>query len=134
MIAPDPYSGMKPNQSYIHVHPNEAKPFDKNQPMIFRSNNRKKSTAVDKSQCVCERCLTKTTPQWRPGPNGQNTLCNACGLKWFRHEKSKGVQKADAASSALKKSDEIKDPENRLALAFILCPQNNNDFPSEAPR
>ncbi len=32
---------------------------------------------------VCGHCGTKTTPEWRTGPNGL-LLCNACGLKWSR--------------------------------------------------
>lgn len=31
---------------------------------------------------VCQMCETTKTPQWRCGPNGTNTLCNRCGLKW----------------------------------------------------
>ena len=32
---------------------------------------------------ICGHCNTKTTPEWRTGPNGL-LLCNACGLKWSR--------------------------------------------------
>ena len=28
----------------------------------------------------CTRCATEKTPQWREGPEGPRTLCNACGL------------------------------------------------------
>lgn len=38
---------------------------------------------------VCGHCGTKTTPEWRSGPNGL-LLCNACGLKWSR-KRQKGV-------------------------------------------
>eukprot|EP00123_Amoebidium_parasiticum_P008442 comp18804_c1_seq1/m.20755 comp18804_c1_seq1/g.20755 ORF comp18804_c1_seq1/g.20755 comp18804_c1_seq1/m.20755 type:complete len:603 (-) comp18804_c1_seq1:33-1841(-) len=31
----------------------------------------------------CGECGTTDTPQWRGGPNGAATLCNACGLKFF---------------------------------------------------
>ncbi|GLJ18209.1 hypothetical protein SUGI_0322120 [Cryptomeria japonica] len=30
----------------------------------------------------CTHCLTEETPQWRRGPMGPNTLCNACGVKF----------------------------------------------------
>ena len=30
----------------------------------------------------CSYCGTKTTPNWRRGPEGTGTLCNACGVKW----------------------------------------------------
>ena len=28
----------------------------------------------------CQYCKTHQTPQWRGGPNGPRTLCNACGV------------------------------------------------------
>jgi Zn ribbon nucleic-acid-binding protein len=30
----------------------------------------------------CSMCGTKDTPQWRKGPQGPSTLCNACGLQY----------------------------------------------------
>jgi len=33
----------------------------------------------------CFHCGTKSTPLWRKGPSGPNTLCNACGTRWKRH-------------------------------------------------
>ena len=30
---------------------------------------------------ACRNCLTRSTPQWRVGPEGPNTLCNACGMR-----------------------------------------------------
>lgn len=30
----------------------------------------------------CSHCETNHTPQWRAGPLGRNTLCNACGLRY----------------------------------------------------
>lgn len=38
----------------------------------------------------CDICLTTDTPEWRKGPNGPRTLCNACGLRY-----SKQVRKTD---------------------------------------
>ncbi|KAI8365784.1 hypothetical protein BD560DRAFT_425177 [Blakeslea trispora] len=39
----------------------------------------------------CKNCDTSTSPEWRRGPNGHKTLCNACGLRYARlmakHEK-----------------------------------------------
>ncbi|KAK9861303.1 hypothetical protein WJX84_001871 [Apatococcus fuscideae] len=34
---------------------------------------------------TCTQCGTQTTPLWRTGPKGPQTLCNACGV---RHKKS----------------------------------------------
>ncbi|KAJ7540899.1 hypothetical protein O6H91_10G035200 [Diphasiastrum complanatum] len=30
----------------------------------------------------CSHCLTQRTPQWRAGPMGPKTLCNACGVRF----------------------------------------------------
>lgn len=30
----------------------------------------------------CEFCNTNDTPMWRRGPQGKNSLCNKCGVKW----------------------------------------------------
>ncbi|KAM7255829.1 hypothetical protein ACFE04_011570 [Oxalis oulophora] len=30
----------------------------------------------------CWHCATDKTPQWRTGPNGPKTLCNACGVRY----------------------------------------------------
>jgi hypothetical protein len=30
----------------------------------------------------CRHCQTQRTPQWRTGPMGPKTLCNACGVRY----------------------------------------------------
>ncbi|KAG6508366.1 hypothetical protein ZIOFF_033740 [Zingiber officinale] len=30
----------------------------------------------------CRHCLAEETPQWRAGPEGLKTLCNACGVRY----------------------------------------------------
>lgn len=37
-----------------------------------------------KRQCIA--CGSQQTPLWRRGPNGQGTLCNACGVKWNKQK------------------------------------------------
>ena len=29
----------------------------------------------------CHNCQAENTPEWRRGPDGARTLCNACGLR-----------------------------------------------------
>ncbi|KAK6287267.1 hypothetical protein POUND7_013446 [Theobroma cacao] len=31
---------------------------------------------------TCSHCLSENTPQWRMGPSGPKTLCNACGVRY----------------------------------------------------
>ncbi|SAM09093.1 hypothetical protein [Absidia glauca] len=33
---------------------------------------------------LCESCHTSQSPEWRRGPSGHRTLCNACGLRYSR--------------------------------------------------
>ncbi|KAJ3301818.1 hypothetical protein HDV03_000285, partial [Kappamyces sp. JEL0829] len=40
------------------------------------------SYAQDMAGRKCQYCGATETPQWRRGPGGKRTLCNACGVKW----------------------------------------------------
>ncbi|KAF8582269.1 hypothetical protein K439DRAFT_1351612, partial [Ramaria rubella] len=46
-------------------------------------DQRKKKVAGDE-QRVCRTCGRTDSPEWRKGPNGPKTLCNACGLRWAK--------------------------------------------------
>jgi hypothetical protein len=35
-------------------------------------------------QFVCRTCGRTDSPEWRKGPQGPKTLCNACGLRWAK--------------------------------------------------
>ncbi|KAM1499788.1 hypothetical protein ACFX14_022421 [Malus domestica] len=35
----------------------------------------------------CQHCGTETTPQWRPGPHGNKTLCDACEVRYRKSGK-----------------------------------------------
>lgn len=44
---------------------------------------------------ICHRCHDTSTPQWRRGPKGPNTLCNACGSVYAKLIRLKGVAYAN---------------------------------------
>lgn len=48
------------------------------------SNTATNNTSATGTQAnkQCAHCGSKGTPQWRRGPDGAGTLCNACGVKW----------------------------------------------------
>lgn len=46
---------------------------------------------INKPTNKCHRCGTTETPEWRRGPNGVRTLCNACGLFHAKLVKRKGA-------------------------------------------
>ncbi|KAH7052288.1 cutinase gene palindrome-binding protein [Macrophomina phaseolina] len=51
------------------------------------SDKKKKLKVAD--EYVCTDCGTLDSPEWRKGPNGPKTLCNACGLRWAKKEKKR---------------------------------------------
>ncbi|MCJ1409079.1 blue light receptor [Ptychographa xylographoides] len=50
-------------------------------------DKKKKMKVAD--EYVCTDCGTLDSPEWRKGPNGPKTLCNACGLRWAKKEKKR---------------------------------------------
>lgn len=46
------------------------------------SRKRKRGRRSLKENLICAVCKTTETPEWRRGPNGPATLCNACGIRW----------------------------------------------------
>lgn len=41
------------------------------------------------TEYLCKECGTTDSPEWRRGPLGSKTLCNACGLRWSKAQKEK---------------------------------------------
>ncbi|XP_071685166.1 uncharacterized protein [Lolium perenne] len=42
----------------------------------------RRTAAAEPGQRRCQHCGTTETPQWRQGPEGRGTLCNACGVRY----------------------------------------------------
>jgi len=59
-----------------------AIPVDKD----ARGGDKKKKIKLP-DEYVCTDCGTLDSPEWRKGPSGPKTLCNACGLRWAKKEK-----------------------------------------------
>lgn len=58
---------------------------------------------------ICAECHVVESPEWRKGPKGPKTLCNACGLRWAKKsrkesQKNKAVTAAAAAAVATSKN------------------------------
>ncbi|KAJ3227797.1 hypothetical protein HK099_000051 [Clydaea vesicula] len=53
---------------------------------------------------VCHSCHTKDTPEWRRGPDGARTLCNACGLHFAKLMRRRNKQQQ--TDSMVKGKDE----------------------------
>ncbi|GMH45880.1 hypothetical protein BSKO_13843 [Bryopsis sp. KO-2023] len=63
----------------------------------------------------CTSCSTSKTPQWREGPEGPKTLCNACGVKFSR---DKGTHHKQPRKRAL--------PPVRVKLPIDPSPSESN--------
>ncbi|RDX56426.1 GATA-domain-containing protein [Lentinus brumalis] len=51
---------------------------------------RKKVKRLAAEQHVCVTCGRTDSPEWRKGPLGPKTLCNACGLRWAKKARKTG--------------------------------------------
>ncbi|KAF2297641.1 hypothetical protein GH714_001842 [Hevea brasiliensis] len=67
----------------------EADVDEEQEQVIDVSNNSKESMAILENSSWqqqqprrCTHCLAQRTPQWRAGPLGPKTLCNACGVRY----------------------------------------------------
>ncbi|KUL84665.1 hypothetical protein ZTR_06730 [Talaromyces verruculosus] len=52
-------------------------------------DNDKKKRIKTTEEYVCTDCGTLASPEWRKGPSGPKTLCNACGLRWAKKERKR---------------------------------------------
>ncbi|CAK9435861.1 uncharacterized protein LODBEIA_P05110 [Lodderomyces beijingensis] len=62
-----------------------------------------------KPEIVCQHCLSHETPEWRRGPEGSRTLCNACGLFYSKLIKKYGLHEADRVMLERKQRGTVND-------------------------
>ncbi|KAL5576940.1 hypothetical protein UlMin_018639 [Ulmus minor] len=60
---------------------NDTKPV-KTTPKKKEGSNSNGNANSDSSGRKCLHCASEKTPQWRTGPMGPKTLCNACGVRF----------------------------------------------------
>ncbi|CAD6889855.1 unnamed protein product [Tilletia controversa] len=60
-------------------------------------------------QKACQSCGTTSSPEWRRGPTGHKTLCNACGLRYSRSvlRAKKKAEKRKAAESSIRRASDV---------------------------
>ncbi|ORY59410.1 hypothetical protein BCR35DRAFT_309265 [Leucosporidium creatinivorum] len=56
---------------------------------------KKKKPRAEEGEFVCRDCGTVDSPEWRKGPEGPKSLCNACGLRYAKLT-SKAAKQAKA--------------------------------------
>ncbi|KAF4615193.1 hypothetical protein D9613_003130 [Agrocybe pediades] len=71
--------------------------FGTEDPIEEGSKKKKQKRAQTAEQYVCVTCGRTESPEWRKGPLGPKTLCNACGLRWAKQMRK---DPADAGGSS----------------------------------
>lgn len=69
----------------------------------------KKRGRKKKANTICTQCRLENTPEWRKGPEGSRTLCNACGLFYLKLTKKFGTRQAGTIMKVKKSRNEIYD-------------------------
>ncbi|KAJ3268968.1 blue light receptor [Borealophlyctis nickersoniae] len=70
------------------------------------SKRKKQKSRIPQEELFCRQCGTTSSPEWRKGPAGPKTLCNACGLAF-----SKKLRKANKAKEREKEKEKDKGQE-----------------------
>ncbi|CEP61006.1 Gat2p LALA0_S02e04632g [Lachancea lanzarotensis] len=86
-------------------------------PVHDEVRNERPSYAVQGMECV--HCASTETPEWRRGPYGNRTVCNACGLFYCKIVKRFGVQKANL----LMRYRRYTLPEDRRVPSRLVVPE-----------
>ncbi|PWY80677.1 hypothetical protein BO70DRAFT_362624 [Aspergillus heteromorphus CBS 117.55] len=67
----------------VHYNSESSPPTDAQSTSSADVDRRKRM----KGEYMCTDCGTSDSPEWRKGPEGPKSLCNACGLRWAKKEK-----------------------------------------------
>lgn len=87
------YDGMKPNGGYNMGEVKKRRGVSAN-----RANILEKCTQLTRGfqraapPGRCHSCNRIDTPEWRRGPDGARTLCNACGLHYAKLERKRQLE------------------------------------------
>ncbi|KAF2153882.1 hypothetical protein K461DRAFT_292584 [Myriangium duriaei CBS 260.36] len=68
----------------------------------FAGSEPKKRRGRNAAPGRCHSCNRAETPEWRRGPDGARTLCNACGLHYAKLTRKAGATKAAMVGSSLR--------------------------------
>jgi len=108
--------------------------------VVGRKRGRK---PIDKSNLVCQECGKTETPEWRRGPKGKNTLCNACGVAWMKLMKKESAKMDNIALTvspshvelpirpAVWQSETANNVTGQFPLTIPLPSQHTNQFISK---
>ncbi|KAJ2615556.1 hypothetical protein H4S08_001182 [Coemansia sp. RSA 1365] len=102
-----------------------------------RTKTRKRSKRADAAQPnSCRSCGISETPEWRRGPDGARTLCNACGLHYAKLNKKRATETAHPLSGAVSSPDnqiQAKEAGPLLYHAAVSVPKSVDASTVHAP-
>ncbi|KAJ1933366.1 hypothetical protein GGF37_006756, partial [Kickxella alabastrina] len=49
-------------------------------------------TIRPRNTSLCHECITTVSSVWRSGPDGPRTLCNACGLRYYKQNQRRALE------------------------------------------
>ncbi|KAM0747380.1 hypothetical protein T439DRAFT_329111 [Meredithblackwellia eburnea MCA 4105] len=95
---------------------------------VASDSSRPSSSSVGR---VCANCGRTDSPEWRAGPTGLRTLCNACGLRWAKTQKnSPPVPATLAASSSSSSQTHVN---QSLQHSQVQTPYETDSTPTFSP-
>lgn len=86
-----PINGYDESPNSYHDEPKGAGGFNGSDP------KKRRGRAAPPGRC--HSCNRAETPEWRRGPDGARTLCNACGLHYAKLTRKMGTNKAIGSSN-----------------------------------
>ncbi|KAK9455456.1 hypothetical protein V1511DRAFT_488315 [Dipodascopsis uninucleata] len=81
----------------ISLGKDKKKAIEDEDAFIKSGTSKKRSRGMPSGRC--HQCGISETPEWRRGPDGARTLCNACGLHHAKLIKKHGMMAANAAAN-----------------------------------
>ncbi|KAJ3874290.1 white collar photoreceptors-like protein [Lentinula edodes] len=81
-LGPDTVKSPLKSSFDISTIPSNSGPGDEESEDGHKKKKLKKMHHTE--QYVCVTCGRTDSPEWRKGPMGPKTLCNACGLRWAK--------------------------------------------------
>eukprot|EP01102_Stenamoeba_stenopodia_P001448 TRINITY_DN11254_c0_g1_i1.p1 TRINITY_DN11254_c0_g1~~TRINITY_DN11254_c0_g1_i1.p1 ORF type:complete len:852 (+),score=189.64 TRINITY_DN11254_c0_g1_i1:411-2966(+) len=89
---------------------------------------------VCKTGYMCESCSTTKSPEWRNGPGGPKTLCNACGVQYSKCKRKgipwipinsrfpKTASKLTMSTSSIPDAPSLSPPPRKRKFSFSSSP------------
>ncbi|KAJ2275167.1 hypothetical protein IWW43_005855 [Coemansia sp. RSA 1935] len=101
-------------------------------------------TIRPRNTSLCHECITTVSSVWRSGPEGPRTLCNACGLRFYKQNQRRALEARrremrDAAAEGPALTPDSQQPSSsssssRLAEGDDEMQQlDNTDMPRPSP-